>query len=125
MKAGGRPRNRPATSPVAGNAPHFQGVDRRVKEHAGEARGQAVEDIPNEIQVVKGVASPAHDPAMIEDRLTPVLPLNALPSEPLLHLGRVPEIACQERGDASLASDLKVDLEKFIAHRSQHVSVNM
>jgi hypothetical protein len=47
--------------------------------------------------VVKGVASPAHDPTVIEDRLTPVLPLNALPSEPLLHLGRVSEIACQVR----------------------------
>jgi hypothetical protein len=49
-----------------------------VKEHAGEARGQAVEDILNEIQVVKGVASPAHDPTVIEDRLTPGSPTQRL-----------------------------------------------
>ena len=40
-------------------------VDRGVEEQAGESRGQAVEDIRNEIQVVQGVASPRHDPAMV------------------------------------------------------------
>ena len=71
-----------ATSPVAGDGPDLQGVDRGVKEDAGESRGQAIEDIGNEIQVVLDVASPRHDPAVIEDRLTPVLPLAASPSKP-------------------------------------------
>jgi len=113
-----------ATSPVAGDGPDLQSVDRGVKEDAGESRGQAVEDIGNEIQVVLDVASPRHDPAVIEDRLTPVLPLSASPSEPPLYLGRV-QIACQERGDPSLAPGLKVELDKVITHRNKHVIVNM
>ena len=114
-----------ATLPVAGDAPDLHGVDRRVKEHAGEARGQAVEDILNEIQVVKGVASTCHDPEVIEDRLTSVFPLRGPPSEPLPLLRRVPVIARHERGDPSLAPGLEIDLEKFITHRNHHVIVNM
>src|ERR1700722_1960139 len=103
-----------ATAPVAGDAPDLQGVDRGVEEHAGESRGQAVEDIRNEIQVVKGVASPRHDPAVIEDRLTPVLPLGASPSKPLPRLGGVPQIARHERGDPLLAPGLEINLEKSL-----------
>jgi hypothetical protein len=111
-----------ATSPVAGDAPDLQGVDRGVEEHTGESRGQAVEDIRNEIEVVKDIASPRHDPAVIEDRLTPLLPLSASPSEPRRCLGGVAGIARHERGDRALAPGLAVDLEEFNTQRNQHVS---
>ena len=114
-----------ATLPVAGDAPDLQGVDRGVEEHAGESRGQALEDIRNEIQVVQGVASSCHDPEVIENRLASVLPLRGTPSEPLPLRRRVPEIARHERRDPSLAPGLEIDLEKFITHRNYHVIVNM
>ena len=85
----------------------------------------AVEDIRDEIQVVFDVASPRHDPEVIEDRLAPVLPLGASPSEPLPRFGGVLVIARHERGDPSLAPGLEIDLEKFITHRNHHVIVNM
>jgi hypothetical protein len=57
-----------ATSPVPGDAADLQGVDRGVEEHAGKSRGQVVEDIHNETEVVLDVASVRHDPEVIEDR---------------------------------------------------------
>jgi hypothetical protein len=88
-----------------------------VKEHARESRGQAVEDIRNEIQVVLDVAPPRHDPVVIEDRAAQVFPLGS-PSEPLLLVGGVAEIVRHETGDASFAPGLEIDLDKLIAHRN-------
>ena len=86
------------TSPVAGHAPELWGVDRGVKEHAGEPRGQAIEDVRDESRVVLDVAPPRHDPAAIEAGWPRSSHSAAPTSEPVPRLGGVPEIARRMKG---------------------------